>query len=130
MNSERWSRIRELFDATLSLPPAERGRMASRGLRRGRRAARRSGEFARPRQSSGPRRIPRRSRIENPEPGFTGDWPPRNGRHPTAMATRAVRARAQSLADTDCFSPKAAIASTQWHESDDETRSVDPVAAA
>ncbi len=46
MNCERWSQIRDLFDATVSLPPSERG-LASQRLWRRRESPRRRPAFAR-----------------------------------------------------------------------------------
>jgi hypothetical protein len=124
MNSERWSQIRDLFDATLSLPPSERSlwlRSAcgdDHGLRDEVEhllvhdmQADRDGFLGDP-------------DVANSGLRATGDWPPWDKERPVTDGENRRRQRTPSRDDTECFSPKAAIASNPWQRSDEETRMV------
>jgi hypothetical protein len=124
MNSERWSQIRDLFDASLSLPPSERAPWLRNacgddpGLRDEVEhllvhdmQADQDGFLDHPDE-------------ENSGLGATGDWPPWDNQGPVADGGQRSRQRTSSLDDTECFSPKAAIASNPWQRSDEETRAV------
>ena len=124
MNSERWSQIRDLFDASLSLPPSERAQWLDNacGVDGSLRAevehlldhdmrADRDGFLD-------------DSKVENSGLRPTGEWAPCDDRRPVSNGDQPRR-RWTPLGDgTECFSPKAAIASEDWQRSDDETRAI------
>jgi hypothetical protein len=124
MNSERWSRVRELFDATLNLPPSERAvwlynacgeddglRSEVEHLLAHDLEADRDGFL-------------NESSIEGSSLQATGDWPPCEDQGPDANGDHRRRQRTSSVDRTECFSPKAAIASNPWQRPDEETRAV------
>ncbi len=124
MNSDRWSQIRDLFDATLGLPPCERALWLRNacGDDGGLRAevehlldhdmqADRDGFLD-------------HSSLENSGLRDTGEWAPSDDRTPISKRDQPRR-RWTPLGDaTECFSPKAAIASEEWQRSDEETRAI------
>jgi eukaryotic-like serine/threonine-protein kinase len=124
MNSERWSQISDLFDASLSLSPSERALWLRNacgddlGLRDEVEhllvhdmQADRDGFLGDP-------------KVENTGLRDTGDWPPSDNQRPDTDGGHRRRQRTPSGNGTECFSPKAAIASEEWQRSDDETRAI------
>jgi hypothetical protein len=125
MNSDRWSRIGALFNAAASLPPARRGewlREACGGDDR----LRADVEFLLVHDGEADREgFLEAPVVEDTEPDATGTWPP-DGRHRTRGSDLSPRPGPGTGYDTDSdgFSPKAAITSSQWQRSEEETRSV------
>jgi eukaryotic-like serine/threonine-protein kinase len=124
MKSERWNRIGELFDATSSMPPAEREewlrnacgddetlRAEVKHLLVHDSQADQDGFLDHP-------------EIANPGPQATGDWQPANGRPPVAGPDVPRHAQMGPGDGTVGFSPKAAITSARWQRSEEDTRSV------
>jgi len=124
MNCERWSRIGELFDAASNVPPAEREEwlgnacVNDESLR-----AEVEHLLAHDRQADQDGFLDH-PEIANPEPQTTGDWPPANGR-PAVAGPDVPRHAPMGPGDgTDGFSPKAAITSSHWQKSEEETRAI------
>ena len=124
MNSERWSQIRDLFDASSSLPPCERALWLRNacGDDGGLRAevehlldhdmqADRDGFLD-------------HSSLENSGLRATGEWAPSNDQKLVSNSDHPRRRWTPSCEGSECFSPKAAIASEEWQRSDEETRAI------
>lgn len=112
MNSERWSRIGELFDAAALVPPGDRDewlRTACDGddrLKAEVEALLRHDDEA-----------DREGFLPDPTPaGETGVWP--------SPMDADRRGPANLAAQNDAFAPRPAIAATRWARSEEETRSV------
>jgi hypothetical protein len=125
MKSDRWSRIGALFNAAADLPPARRGewlREACGGDDRLRAEVEHllvhDGEADREGFLEAPV-------VEDPAPAATGSWPPvgRNGTRGVDLPPRPGSGSGHDT-DSDGFSPKAAITSSQWQRSEEETRTV------
>jgi eukaryotic-like serine/threonine-protein kinase len=125
MKSDRWSRIGALFNAAADLPPARRGewlREACGGDDRLRADVElllvHDGEADREGFLEAPV-------VEETGSAATGSWPPdsRNGTRGVDLPLRPGSGTGHDT-DSDGFSPKAAITSSQWQRSEEETRSV------
>ncbi len=125
MKSDRWNRIGALFNAAADLPPARRGewlREACGGDDR----LRADVEFLLVHDDEADREgFLEAPVVEDTESDATGSWPP-DGRNDTRGVARPLRPGSGTGHDTDSdgFSPKAAITSSQWQRSEEETRSV------
>jgi eukaryotic-like serine/threonine-protein kinase len=124
MNCERWSRIGELFDAASSRPAAERGDWL-RNACGDDETLRGEVEHLLAHDSQADQDgFLNHPEIANPGRQATGVWPPAGGRHPVAGTDLSRHPRIVPGEGTDGFSPKAAITSSRWQTSVEETRSV------
>ena len=124
MKSDRWSRIGELFDTAVSLPPDRREDWLREACRDDD-PLRAEVEHLLVHDAEADReRFLEAPEIENPDPRATVDWPSPDGRHRILEANRPPLLRTDRDASSDGFSPKAAITSPQWQRSEQETRSV------
>jgi len=124
MNPERWQQTEDLFDAASYIPPADRAqwlrdacgdddylRADVEYLLEQETRADRNGFLAQP-------------EVADPRVDSTVEWP-RNDRQ-RSVQEREVRqqSRREPSVDSDCFSPKAAIAQGSGRRTADEARSV------
>ena len=124
MNCERWSQIRDLFDATVSLPPSERWIGFAAPVATTRVSETTSSICSL--MTWKPTATDFSSILSWTKSGSraTGDWPPCGDRLADANREYRNRQRTPSVDRSECFSPKAAIASDPWQRSDEETRAI------
>jgi serine/threonine-protein kinase len=125
MTAERWSQIKDLFDATLSVPESDRALWLSNACGDDDGLCREVERLLTHDMQAERDGFLDDSDVETSARDSTGDWPRREHQSDVVDVEQECGCPTQSRPDdTTCFSPKAAIALEESRHENDETRAV------